>query len=84
MLTIVKKKIIVTIAREFFAKRVVKIEILIKNIGTGGTPAMAKIDTRANTRKVGKLVSDWREVKKTIPFKLKFNIIRTKFKKESK
>lgn len=79
-----KKKIIITIAREFFANNVVKIEILIKNIGTGGTPAIAKIETKETTRKVGKLVKDWSEFKKTILFRLKFSITRTRFKNDNK
>lgn len=56
----------------------------MKNIGTGGTPAIAKIETRAITLKDGRLVNDCNEFKNTIPFKLKFNITKTKFKKDNK
>lgn len=51
MLTIVKKKITITIVIEFLANNVVNIEILIKNIGTGGTPAILKIAKRDSTFK---------------------------------
>ncbi len=71
-----------TIAIEFLENKVVKIEILIKNIGTGGTPAIAKIETRANTLIELTVVIACNELKNTTFLRLKFNRIKTKFKKE--
>ena len=67
---------------EFFEKRVVNIEILIKNMGTGGTPAIAKIEIKANTLIELTVVIACNELKNTTFLRLKFNKIKTKFKKE--
>ena len=84
MLTTVKKKIRAKTVSAFLANIVVKIDILIKNIGTGGTPASESTTTSVSNLTDLSDVNVCRELKKTTLLKLKFSNSKEKFKKESR